>query len=115
VKESVSIEVVGYKHSECSPFPCDQDRSCGLEACSPSNHLLPAVEALREKIREEFGDQVDVHLVLLDSGVPDYIRTIYEEQHPAIPMILINRELVPVGRISYGPIRDAVLKRLPAV
>ena len=104
----VTVEVVGYKDSECSPFPCDEDRTCGLSACSPSNQLIRAVEALRVKLKEEFSDTVTVQLTLLDDGVPAYIRELYEAEHPAIPMILINKKLLPVGRISWQHIRDGV-------
>lgn len=107
--KSVTVEVVGYRNSECSPFPCDEDRSCGLSACKPSNGLIPATEALRAKLKEEFPeDEIIVQLTLLDDGVPDYIREIYEAEHPAIPMILINRQLFPIGRISLPQIRDAI-------
>jgi len=109
--KSVTVEVVGYRNSECSPFPCDEDRSCGLSACKPSNALIPATEALREKLKEEFpDDEVTVQLTLLDDGVPDYIREIYEAEHPAIPMILVNRQLFPIGRISLPQISEAMRK-----
>ncbi|MFH0968025.1 MAG: hypothetical protein V1862_10120 [Methanobacteriota archaeon] len=105
---SVTIEVVGYQDSECSPFPCDEERTCGLSSCLPSGRLIPATEALRAKLKDEFSDQVTVELTLLDSGVPDYIREIYEADHPAIPMILINKRLLPLGRISWQQIHDAI-------
>ncbi len=105
---AITVEVIGYQDSECSPFPCDDDRTCELSACKPSNKLVNATEALRNKIKEEFSQEIQVTLTLLDSGVPEYIRKIYEEKHPAIPMILINGELLPVGRISWSHIRDAV-------
>lgn len=108
----VSIEIVGYKDSECSPFPCDEERSCGLTACLPSNSLIQATEALRLKLKEEFHDHVQVTLILLDEGVPENIRLLYEEHHPVIPIILINGTFAPIGRISYKPIRDAVQKVL---
>jgi hypothetical protein len=104
------VEIVGFKDSECCPFPCDENRTCGLTACLPSNLLLPATEALRAKLREEFPEGVTVTLTLLDDGVPDYILNIYESMHPAIPMILINKELLPLGRISYKPISEAIKK-----
>ncbi|PKL59947.1 MAG: hypothetical protein CVV33_05220 [Methanomicrobiales archaeon HGW-Methanomicrobiales-4] len=105
---TVTVEVVGYQDSECSPFPCDEDRSCGLSACLPTGRLVPATEALRAKLKEEFSDQIIVEITLLDKGVPEYIREIYESEHPAIPMILINKKLIPLGRISWQQIRDAV-------
>jgi hypothetical protein len=109
---TVTIEVVGYQDSECSPFPCDEDRTCGLFACVPSGKLVPATEALRAKLKEEFQDQVTVQITLLDDGVPDYIRKIYEIDHPAIPMIIINKKILPLGRVSWQHIHDAVKKIL---
>jgi hypothetical protein len=74
--------------------------------------LVPATEALRMRLKEEFQDRVSVILTLLDEGVPDTIRTLYEVHHPAIPIILINGQFVPIGRISYSHIRDAVVQAL---
>lgn len=105
---TVIVEIVGYQDSECSPFPCDDDRTCELSICKPSNKLVNATEALRVRLKEEISEDITVTLTLLDNGVPDYIRKIYEEKHPAIPMILINGGLLPVGRISWPHIRDAV-------
>ncbi|MDR2856095.1 MAG: hypothetical protein LBV40_08115 [Methanomicrobiales archaeon] len=96
--ENVILEIVGYKNMECSPFPCDSDRSCGLYDCAPTNALLPAVDALKKELHAEFGDAVKVTLTLLDDGVPDYIKNIYERDHPALPMILVQG--VPIDRKS---------------
>ncbi len=109
---TVTVEIVGYRESECSPFPCDEDRTCGLSACAPRGLLVPAVEALRARLKEDFSDSVAVHLTLLDEGIPDYVREIYEAEHPAIPMVLINQKIVPIGRIAYQPIHDALEKVL---
>ena len=110
---TIAIEVVGYKDSECSPFPCDENRTCELSSCNPSNKLIPATEALRTRLQEEFPtDNISIHLILLDEGVPDFVREIYEAEHPAIPMILINRKLFPIGRISWPQIRDAIRQTL---
>lgn len=107
---------MGYSDSECSPFPCDDDRSCGLSACKPSNGLIPATEALRAKLKEEFPDvDITVQITLLDDSVPDYIRDIYEAEHPAIPMILINKKLFPIGRISLPQIGDAIRKSISSL
>lgn len=104
----ITVEVVGYQNSECSPFPCNDERTCELSACKPSNLLINATEALRARLKEEFSEEITVSLTLLDEHVPDYIRKIYEEKNPAIPMILINGTLLPLGRISWPHIRDAV-------
>ena len=114
MNNGIIVEIAGYKEMECSPFPCDQDRTCMLSACAPSGKLLPAVEALREQIRKEFREEVIVKLTLLDEEVPDHIRIIYESEHPAIPMILINGRIIPLGRISWPQIRDAIHSELYA-
>jgi hypothetical protein len=106
--EKITIEIVGYKEMECSPFPCDAERSCGLDECAPTNALLPAVETLKKEIVAEFGESVEITLTLIDESVPDYIKEIYEREHPALPMILIQGRLVPIGRISLTPIVQAV-------
>jgi hypothetical protein len=110
--EKIAVEIVGYKDMECSPFPCDADRSCGLDGCAPTNALLPAVEALKKELETEFGESVEVRLTLIDQSVPDYIKEIYEKEHPALPMILIQGAPVPSGRISLTPIVQAVRERM---
>lgn len=104
----VILEIVAYHGSECSPFPCDEEKTCGLSKCSPTNKLEPAVEALKEKIFETFEDKVEVTITFLDESVPDYIKRIYEENHPPVPMILINQKLVPIGRISWTQIQPVL-------
>jgi hypothetical protein len=75
--------------------------------------LIPATEALRAKLKEEFqGDEIAIQLTLLDDGVPDYIKEIYEAEHPAIPMILINKRLLPIGRISLPRISEGIREAL---
>lgn len=110
--EVVTLEIVGYKDSECSPFPCDEDRSCGLSSCAPTGELTTAFSALMEEVLKEFGSQVTMKLTLLDENVPDYIKDLYETHHPAIPMILINGKISPIGRINWPKIRDAILQEL---
>jgi len=115
VTASATLEIVGYSDSECSPFPCDENRTCGLSSCAPSGSLVEAFEALKSKVLKEFGEGVTLKLTLLDDGVPDYIREIYERDHPAIPMILLQGKVIPVGRISWEPIRDAIASVLQAL
>jgi len=110
VNASVTLEIVGYSDSECSPFPCDENRTCGLVSCAPSASLVKAYEALKNEVEKEFGECVIMKLTLLDDGVPDAIRDIYEREHPAIPMILIQGKVIPVGRISWSPIKEALMK-----
>jgi len=109
VTTPVLLEIVGYKDSECSPFPCDENRTCGFSSCAPSGSLVKAFEALKTEVLKEFGEKVRVQLTLLDDGVPDYIKQIYERDHPAIPMVLLQGRVIPVGRISWIPIRDAII------
>jgi len=109
--EKIAVEIVGYKDTECSPFPCDADRSCGLDDCAPTNALLPAVEALKKELEVEFGESIEVTLTLIDQSVPDYIKEIYERDHPALPMVLIQGTPVPIGRISLIPIVQAIRER----
>ena len=106
--EVVTLEIVGYKDSECSPFPCNEDRTCGLFSCAPKGELTFAYSALMEEVLKEFGSQVSLKLTLLDENVPNYIRELYEMHNPAIPMILINGNISPIGRISWPMIRDAI-------
>jgi len=112
VKTSVTLEIVGYSDSECSPFPCDENRTCDLSSCAPSASLVKAYEALKDKVQKEFGECVIMKLTLLDDGVPDAIKEIYEKENPAIPMILLQGKIIPVGRISWVPIRDSIIKEL---
>lgn len=109
---STTLEIVGYSDSECSPFPCDENRTCGLSSCAPSASLVKAFEALKNEVQKEFGECVTLKLTLMDDEVPDHIREIYERDHPAIPMILIQGKVIPVGRISWPPIRDAIASEL---
>jgi len=104
----ITLEIAGYTESECSPFPCDEDRTCGLSACAPSGSLVKACAALKDEISKEFGDRVTMKLTFLDEKVPDHIKKIYEKDHPAIPMILLQGRVLPVGRISWPHIRDAI-------
>jgi len=108
--EEFIIEIIGYSDMECSPFPCNDERTCGLTTCAPTNQLGPAVNALHEALTQELGNHVQVLLTLIDKEVPDYIKKIYEEFHPALPIILINKKFVPVGRISYPRILEEIRK-----
>ncbi|MDD1675936.1 MAG: hypothetical protein LUQ17_04530 [Methanomicrobiales archaeon] len=98
----VEIEIFGYTADECGPFPCDDQRSCGLDECHPEGGFCKACTALENALKKEFGDRVRVRVTLLDDGVPDRIRKIVEEHHPAVPIVLIDGRLVPLGRISLS-------------
>jgi hypothetical protein len=107
---SVRIEIVGLKDLACSPFPCDNTRSCGLYDCYPSGKLVVAYHALASEIRSEFGDRVELKLTLIDDAIPLYIREIIEVHYPPLPIVLINGRYVPMGRISL-PLLEKELEK----
>jgi len=99
MSDAILVEIVGLKSSECSPFPCDGNRTCGLSACYPSGKLDRAFEALKARINEIYGNRVEVKLTLIDEMVPEHIRAILEKEYPPIPMVLVNGKLTRIGRI----------------
>jgi hypothetical protein len=107
---TVLIEIVGLKNSECSPFPCDEDRSCGLSGCFPSGNLIAAFEELKKVLAAEYGNRVETRLTLIDKETPDYIRTIIESEYPPLPMVLINGRITRIGRISLERIKKEIEK-----
>lgn len=112
MEDPIVVEVIGLKDSSCSPFPCNATRSCGLYDCHPTGKLLPAFEALSAEIREEYGEKIQMKLTLIDDEVPRYIQDIIAEHYPPIPIILVNGELVPMGRISLPQLQKEIEKRL---
>ena len=104
----VLVEIIGLKNSECSPFPCDADRTCGLFECHPSGSLTNAYAALKNALEAAYGKNVEVKLTLIDNGVPDHIRTILETELPPIPMVLVNNKLTRIGRISLDRIKKEI-------
>jgi hypothetical protein len=111
--DSLSLEIIGFSGAECGPFPCDPDRTCGLEECFPSGSFMEAVEALRHALAAKYGDRVTVTLTLLDDGVPDRVKAIIERSHPPIPIILLEGRVTPVGRVSFARIAREI-DSLPA-
>jgi hypothetical protein len=109
---TVHVEIVGLKTSECSPFPCDENRTCGLSGCYLSGKLTDAVRELEKVLKAAYGDRVDVRLTLIDDGVPDHIRTILERDYPPIPMVLVNGRITRIGRISLDRIKNEIEKEL---
>jgi hypothetical protein len=109
---TVHVEIVGLKTSECSPFPCDENRTCGLSGCYLSGKLNDAFSELRKVLQDIYGPQVDVKLTLVDDGVPDHIRTIIEQDFPPIPMVLVNGRITRIGRISLDRIKKEIEKEL---
>ncbi len=96
---AILVEIVGLKSSECSPFPCDENRTCGLSECYPSGNLVQAFDALKTKVQEIYGNRVEMKLTLIDDDVPDHIRSILEKEYPPVPMVLVNGKLTRIGRI----------------
>ena len=110
--DSLSLEIIGFSGAECGPFPCDPDRSCGLTECFPSGSFLKAVEALKHALAAKYGERITVTLTLLDDGVPERVKIIFEQFHPPLPILLLDGRVTPIGRISFDRIAreiDAVL------
>jgi len=108
----VTIEIIGFKNAECSPFPCNEERTCGLSDCYPTNRLTAAFGALESALKARYGDRVTLSLTLLDSGVPERIRAIIAEHHPALPAVLVNGKVTPIGRIAVDRIVKEIEKNL---
>ncbi|MFY9193792.1 MAG: hypothetical protein WAN99_00240 [Methanoculleus sp.] len=105
---AVTVEIVGFEESDCGPFPCDETRSCGLEACYPSNRMIDAISALRYELLADYGDTIEVLMTLIDDGIPEHIRKIIEERHPPIPIVLVNGKLTSIGRVSLDLIKEEI-------
>ncbi len=108
----VTIEVIGLKHSECCPFPCDENRTCGLSACHPTGQLTSAFEALATELKKEYGNRVDLRLTLVDDHVPDYVKNMIETDFPPLPIIIVNGRLTRIGRIVLDRIKNEIGKEL---
>jgi len=111
----VRIEIIGLKDLSCSPFPCDNTRSCGLYDCYPSGKLVVAFDVLATEIRSEYGGRVELQLTLIDDEIPPYIREIIEAQYPPLPIVLVNGRYVPMGRISLPLIQKEVERVLSSL
>jgi hypothetical protein len=110
--DPVIIEIIGFKNAECSPFPCNEERTCGLSECYPTNKLTSAFGALETALKARYGGRVALTLTLLDSGVPERIRTIIEQHRPALPAVIINGKVTPIGRIALERIVKEIEKSL---
>lgn len=109
---TVLVEVVGLKNSECSPFPCNEDRTCGLNGCYLKGKLVDAFDELSRVLEKIYGNKVSLKLTLIDDALPDHIRTIYERDHPPIPMVLVNGRVTKIGRIALDRIKAEIEKEL---
>jgi hypothetical protein len=109
---TLHIEIIGLKDAECCPFPCNEERTCGLTDCYPKGKLIDAFDALSKALKAQYGDRVTLTLTLLDKGTPDRIKAIIEQHHPALPIVLVNGRVTPVGRIALNRIRKEIEKVL---
>jgi hypothetical protein len=107
---TVHVEIVGLKTSECSPFPCDEDRTCGLSGCYLSGKLVDAFAELKRVLEKDYGDRVDARLTLIDDGTPGHIRAIIEREYPPIPMVIVNGRITRIGRITLDRIKQEIEK-----
>lgn len=107
---TVLVEIVGLKNAECCPFPCDENRTCGLTGCYPTGRLDTSFEELRKVLEKEYGPRVDLKLTLIEKSTPDYIRSIIEAEYPPLPMILVNGRITRIGRISLERIKKEIEK-----
>jgi hypothetical protein len=107
----ITIEIIGLSDSECCPFPCDENRTCGLSDCYPTGKLTAAFDALAATLKKEYGDRVDLKLTLVDGGVPDYVKKIIEADFPPLPIVMVNGKLTRIGRI----VLDRIKKEIDAV
>lgn len=107
---TVHVEIVGLNASECSPFPCDEERTCGLKGCYLKGKLTDAYEELKKILAETYGDRVDTRLILVDDGAPEHIRRIIEKDYPPIPMVLVNGRVTRIGRIALDRIKAEIEK-----
>jgi hypothetical protein len=106
----VTVEIIGFSDSPCGPFPCDSERSCELVSCQSEGTLPAACAELRVALAAEYGERISVILTLLDREVPERVKKIIEQHYPPIPIVLINGEITPVGRISLRHIRRELEK-----
>lgn len=110
--DPVQIEIAGFENAECSPFPCNEERTCGLTDCYPTGKLTAAFKALKNVLEHEYGTRITMKLTLLDSEVPAHIRTIIETQRPALPIVLVNGRVTPIGRIALERVQKEIEKEL---
>jgi hypothetical protein len=109
---TVHVEIVGLKNSECSPFPCDEDRTCGLSGCYPSGKLIDAFHELKKVLQDVYKTRVDLKLTLIDDGTPDHIRAIIEQDYPPLPMVIVNGRITRIGRITLDRIKKEIEREL---
>jgi hypothetical protein len=109
---TVKIEIIGLKNAECCPFPCDDNRTCGLTACYPTGKLASAFEALAAELKKEYGERVEPTFTLIDDDVPDYVQVLIETEYPPLPIVLVNKKLTRIGRIHLDRIKKEIEREL---
>jgi len=109
---TVLVEIVGLKDSACSPFPCDEDRTCGLTGCYLSGRLEKAFFEMEKILKSVYGSRVETKLILIDHGMPEHIRAIIEEEYPPLPMVIVNGKITRIGRIALDRIKNEIEKEL---
>ena len=107
---TVLIEIVSLKNAECCPFPCDENRTCGLSGCYPTGKLNEAFDELKKVLKNEYRNHVELKLTCIDNGAPDYIQKIIEKDFPPLPIILVNGRVTRIGRISLDRIKKEIEK-----
>ena len=90
----VTVSIIGFTYRPCGPFPCDKDRACGLEECFEKEKLSFAFPALEKALAEKYGEMVVLELVA--------------KEHPPLPIVLVNGELVPVRAVSVPKISEYI-------
>ena len=108
----IKVEVVGYTYKPCGPFPCDADRSWGLDSCYQKEKLSFAFPALQEALSKKYGDLVSTELIELDTEIPTRIKEIIIQDRPPLPIILIDGKCVPIGMISLPKISQYIDSKL---
>jgi len=109
---SVTVDVVAFTYRPCGPFPCDEERSCGLSECYGKEKMSFAFLALKRALEEKYGDKVSIKLISLDNGISDEIKEIIRREQLPLPIILINGNAVPVGAVSVPRISEYIEKEL---
>ncbi len=105
---SVTVSIIGFTYRPCGPFPCDADRACGLTECYEKEKLSFAFPALEKALAEKYGEKVSVELIALDKEIPEFVRELVAKEHPPLPIVLVNGELVPVGAVSVPKISEYI-------
>jgi hypothetical protein len=108
----IKIEIIGLKDSECCPFPCDENRTCGLSDCYPTGKLATAYDALAAELRKEYCERVALKFTLIDDYVPDYVKKIIETDFPPLPIVMVNEKLTRIGRIALDRIKKEIEQEL---